>query len=102
MPIEVEKAEKRCGELGVWIVKFLERNRGYAYSIDEIMEALGFEFKLLPVYFRDERIPQPEAAPIIIREIISMLRVMFVLDCLVREGKIKEIYAEGKKHYYVE
>jgi len=96
MPIEVEKAEKRCGELGVWIVKFLERNRGYAYSIDEIMEALGFEFKLLPVYFRDERIPQPEAAPIIIREIISMLRVMFVLDCLVREGKIRKSTLKAK------
>jgi hypothetical protein len=102
MPIEVEKAEKRCGELGIWVVKFLESHRGYAYSIIEIMEALGFEFKLLPIYFREEKIPQPEAVPITIREIISMLKVMFVLDCLVREGKVKETYVGGEKYYYVE
>ncbi len=105
MPIEikVEKAEKRCGELGARVVEFLESHRGYAYSIIEIMmEALGFELKLLPTYFREEKIPHPEAVPITIREIIDMLKVMSILDCLVREGKIKEFYVGGEKYYYVE
>jgi len=98
MPIKVEDAKRFSGydQLEVMIIKFLESHREYAYTSDEIREALGLKIKPPSNELTLQNIG------LIILDAVSAVAFEYILSNMVREGKVKVSMVGGKNYYYVE
>jgi hypothetical protein len=99
MPIKVEDAKRFRGyeELEIRITKFLESHREYAYTSDEIREALGLKIKP-----PSNELTLQNIGLAVLDAFFAAYFEVFVLDRMVKEGKIKVSEVGGKKYYYVE